>query len=70
MRQRFGPSEQCEGDFVDSRIDALRLHSGAYFRELLVSRDAKYLDRFRPIAGSTGRRQLHDPEDHGWESED
>ena len=68
--QRFKPSEQREGDLINGRIDALRLYSSAYLWEFLASRNALHLDRFRPIAGRSGSRQLYDAEMDRWEGEE
>ena len=69
MRQRFGPSQQQPSYILDRRIVALTRHFSAYFREFLVPRNALHLDSVRPKFGGTGRCQLRDAEDHGWEEE-
>ena len=69
MRQRFGPSEQCKNNLLDGRINAIRFHLGPNLRELLASRNALHLDRFRPELGRSRSRELHDAE-MDWEGED
>lgn len=70
MRQRFEPSQQQSDYLLSRRVDALNRNSGAYLRELLASRNAKHLDRFRPKFGGPSRSELRDESHHEWEGED
>jgi len=66
--RRFEPSEQQSDYLLNRRTDAINRNSGAYLRELLVSRNAKYLERFRPLSGYSRGDELRRQQDE-WEED-